>query len=742
MAGRQAGRADRRDRRTAHASCRHGGGLTMARSPGAPTVPSSEAARELAAGNHRAAVTLAERALKDRPDDPAMLALLGRALQAGRRFGEAERAFAKLLALAPAHAEAAFNLAALAHQRRDHAAAADHAATALGGQPGNAIAAHIRAVSLHDLGRFAEAEAAYRQALAIEPVRPETRSRWANFLRALGRFEEAEAAHRAALAERPDTPEILNNLATVIMQVPGRRRESIELLDRAVALRPDYFSAHYNKGVALSLLSDHDGALDAFRRAHAIRPTDGNASNNLLFNLMQACAWDEAETVGPLVDRQSEAAIAQGRAPAETPFLNIARCDDPEKNLRIARAWSDDIARRFPVRFDHTARRRQGGERPLVIGYLSHDFRDHPVGHLVRRMFALHDRRRFRINVYSYGPGDRHGIQKAIAEGADSFAEIRDLGHAAAADRIHADGVDVLVELTGWTAQHRHEIVAQRPAPVQIAFLGYPGTSGAACYDYVVVDRTVAPDDEARWLREKRLIMPHTYMPTDDTAPLATTAPDRAALGLPPAGKVLASFNQPLKIDRAVFACWMRLLTAVPGAVLWLAQAQGGAQASLRAAAAAQGVDPARLVFARRLPDKTAHMARFHHIDLALDTARYNGHTTTIDALWAGVPVVVAKGRHFASRVSAGLVAAAGVPELVTDDLAAYEALALRLLRDDAARRALRDRLAAARGTAPLFDSAGFVAALERGFAGAWAVWCAGVPAGDIDTGPSYGRAA
>lgn len=217
---------------------------------------------------------------------------------------------------------------------------------------------------------------------------------------------------------------------------------------------------------------------------------------------------------------------------------------------------------------------------------------------------------------------------------------------------------------------------------------------------------------------------------------LAATAPDRATLGLPPTGKVRASFNQPLKIDRAVFACWMRLLTTVSGSLLWLVQA------SLRAAAAAQGVDPARLVFARRLPDKMAHMARFHHVDLALDTARYNGHTTTIDALWACVPVVVAKGRHFASRVSAGLLAAAGVPELVMESLAAYEALALHLLRDDAARIALRDRLAASRATSPLFDSAGFVAALERGYAAAWGVWRAGLPAGDIDTGPSYVRAA
>ncbi|MBM3559031.1 MAG: hypothetical protein FJX53_03915 [Alphaproteobacteria bacterium] len=184
--------------------------------------------------------------------------------------------------------------------------------------------------------------------------------------------------------------------------------------------------------------------------------------------------------------------------------------------------------------------------------------------------------------------------------------------------------------------------------------------------------------------------MPHTYMPTDDTAPLPGVAPDRAALGLPPTGKVLASFNQPLKIDRAVFACWMRLLAAVPGSVLWLAQAQRAAQANLRTAAAAYGIDPTRLVFARRLPDKTAHMARFHHVDLALDTARYNGHTTTIDALWAGVPVVVVKGRHFASRVSAGLVAAAGAPERVTGDLSAYEALALRLLHDDRERLALR----------------------------------------------------
>jgi predicted O-linked N-acetylglucosamine transferase (SPINDLY family) len=317
--------------------------------------------------------------------------------------------------------------------------------------------------------------------------------------------------------------------------------------------------------------------------------------------------------------------------------------------------------------------------------------------------------------VYSHGPDDGSDYRQRIERGAERFVELHGAHHIDAARRILEDGTEILVDLSAFTAMARPEIAALRPAPVQATTIGLPGPTTAPFYDYVMVDRIVVPPEHADQHAEALVYLPNTYYFTDDAQPVAPDPIARADEGLPASAFVFACYCAHFKIERPVFAAWMRVLQAVEGSVLWLYRESPESEANLRRAAAAAGVDPVRLVFGQRRP-KPLHLARLALADLCLDTLTYGGHTTTVDALWAGVPVVTRLGDAFASRVGASLLTAIGLPELIAPDLAGYEALALRLALHPAALAALRARLASQRRIAPLFDTRRFARGMEEAF--------------------------
>jgi predicted O-linked N-acetylglucosamine transferase (SPINDLY family) len=359
---------------------------------------------------------------------------------------------------------------------------------------------------------------------------------------------------------------------------------------------------------------------------------------------------------------------------------------------------------------------------------LSSDIHDHAIAHLMRGVFKRHDHERFRIHIYSYGTDDDSSYRAEIRAASDVFRDIRALNHHAAAEQIAADGVDILVDLKGWTEGIRFEICALRPAPLQMTYLGFPGTSGADFIDYAIVDAVVVPPDNARFYSEQLIYLPHCYQANDDQQPIAIDACRRGDHGLPPEATVLCSFNRSYKLDPVMFATWMRILQRVPNTVLWLFASNPWAQNNLRREAHTHGIAPERLIFAGGLP-KPQHLRRLQLADISLDTRIYNGHTTTSDALWAGVPVVTLMGRHFASRVSASCLGAIGMPELVTHTLAEYEDLAVRLATDRAQRDAVKAKLAQNRNRQPLFDTRRFTRHLERAYIEAWQHYLAGNPA-------------
>jgi predicted O-linked N-acetylglucosamine transferase (SPINDLY family) len=355
----------------------------------------------------------------------------------------------------------------------------------------------------------------------------------------------------------------------------------------------------------------------------------------------------------------------------------------------------------------------------LRLGYLSADFREHPIAWLLCEVWERHDRGRLSTHAYSIGPHENSPPRARIEAAFDHFVDCSGDTIEQTAARIAADGIEVLIDLNGYTTYAKSEILALKPAPLQISWLGYLGTLGAEWCDYVLTDRFAAPPALQPFFSERFLYLPDCYCPSDTRRPVAARAPDRAACGLPEQGVVFCCFNNSYKILPAVFDVWMRLLRQVPGSVLWLAPGNSTARANLCREAAARGVLPEQLIFAPRV-SLDEHLVRHVHADLFLDTLPYNAGTTANDALFMGVPVVTCAGENMVSRVAGSQLHAIGLPELVTQSLADYEALALALAAEPARLRALRQRLAAHRATQPLFDMARFTRALDDLLLATW----------------------
>jgi predicted O-linked N-acetylglucosamine transferase (SPINDLY family) len=343
----------------------------------------------------------------------------------------------------------------------------------------------------------------------------------------------------------------------------------------------------------------------------------------------------------------------------------------------------------------------------IRIAYLSADFQHHATAILMAELFERHDRERFELHALSFGEDDGTGWRERLVKAFDHFHDVRLLTDEASADLLRSLEIDIAIDLKGYTALARPEILSWRPAPVQVNYLGYPGTMGAAFIDYVVGDRIVTPSAHEPFYAEKIVQLPDCYQANDSTRRIADQAPTRAEAGLPEGGFVFCSFNIQRKLSAPVFAVWMRLLAAVPGSVLWLMVNNEGARAKLRQAAEASGIAVERIVFADRT-GLESHLARHRLADLFLDTLPYNSHTTASDALWAGLPLVTCMGKAFPARVAASLLEAVGLPELITQTLEEYEALALALARDPERLAGLRQKLGTNRLVQPLFDTGRF----------------------------------
>ena len=658
------------------------------------------------------------------------LVVLGDAFAARGQGPKAVSAYREAAKAAPDRPAPLLRLATALLEREDPGHAAGLAQRALVLAPGDAESWCGFGDALHGLVRYTEAERAYRRALCIQPAGAGAHAGLGMVRLDLGDRRGALVRLKRAVVLDPAQARALCGLGQLWIE-DGRASAAIHMLQRAVAVRPGDADAHYALGAVYRLTGRLDRCIASFESAVRARPEHRKALAQLVLTLMDVCAWPRLAELVPELDRQTEDALARDLRPGETPFMSVALFPDDGRTLAVARAWCRHIEHRVPQRGGllPPARPRPAHDR-IRLGYLSYDFRDHPTAHLMLRLFGLHDRRAFEVFAYGYGPPDDSGYRRRIACDSDCFVDLQSATDRAAATRIRDDGVDILIDLNGHTAHNRLEICAFRPAPVQITYLAFPGTSGATFFDYTVVDRICVPDGEARQFVERLVFMPHSYQVNDDRQEIADRR-DRGFWGLPDDAFVFCSFNQPYKINASVFDIWMRLLRQVPDSVLYLWGHNPAQVANLNREAQALGVDAARLHFADRRT-KADHLARIAHCDLMLDTPIYNGHTTCSDALWAGVPVVAYRGSHFASRVSASLLSAVGLTELITESFADYEALALSLARTPARLGTLRAKLAVNRRSTPLFDTERFVRGLESAYRQMWETHCAGRPPHDI----------
>jgi predicted O-linked N-acetylglucosamine transferase (SPINDLY family) len=396
--------------------------------------------------------------------------------------------------------------------------------------------------------------------------------------------------------------------------------------------------------------------------------------------------------------------------------------------LQSARSWS---AHQYPA----AAQPIWAGERyrheRIRVAYLSGDFREHAISRLVAGLYESHDRMRFEILALSSGPSDGSDIRRRIEAAFDRFVDVTSYSEDQLAAFIRASEIDLLVDVAGYTAWARTRALARRPAPVQINYLGYPGTMGAPYVDYIVADAIIIPEEHKPFYSEKVVHLPHTYQPNDSKRVVPQRSFERTELGLPADSVVLCCFNNCYKITPPVFVSWMQILKGAANSVLWLFEENAIAPNNLKREAAARGIDPQRLIFAARMPHDD-HMARLRHADLFLDTAPYNAHTTASDALWMGLPLVTRIGDTFAGRVAASLLTAMGVPELVTSSVETYEALAIELAGNPERLAAIKRKLAANRRTAPLFDTTRYTRHVEAAYVAMYERWQAGLPPADI----------
>ena len=489
-------------------------------------------------------------------------------------------------------------------------------------------------------------------------------------------------------------------------------------LRRETRLHPHSANAHNTLGVALVHQAKHEEALAAFLAALRIEPAHAEARRNadvargqLAWHLISLCRWDEARPhIAAL-----RAGVRDGTL-AAAPFTMIAVSASPEEQRRCAEQYvrAQGLDRVAPV-----ARGKPGRSARIRLAYVSGDFHEHATAKLAARLLELHDRSRFELLAISYGEDDGSPMRTRLKAAFDRFLDVRGASDRDAAQLIADGAAAIAIDLKGHTPSARQGILAARPAPLQVSYLGFPGTTGAPYLDYLIADATVVPPGEERFYSERIVRLPHSYQVNDATREIAPRAASRAQAGLADEDFVFCCFNHAYKITSEMFDLWMRLLKKIPRGRLWLLEDDAAASENLRVAARERGVDPARLAFAPRLPH-AEHLARHRLADLCLDTLPCGAHTTASDALWAGLPVLTCAGTTFAGRVAASLLGALDLPELVTRSLEEYEALAVALASDRRRLDACRERLRRNRLEKPLFDTDRFRRALEAAYETMW----------------------
>jgi predicted O-linked N-acetylglucosamine transferase (SPINDLY family) len=645
------------------------------------------------------------KALGIEPENAEVYFNIGNALKEQGKLDEAIDSYAKALAIKPENAEVYFNIGnALKEQDKlDEAIEVYEKAISL--KPDHALAHNNMGNALKEQGKLDEAIEAYTNALSIKPDHVDAHNNMGNALRKQGKLDKAIGAYTKALSIKPDHADAYNNMGNAL-EGQGKLDEAIEAYTDALSIKPEQSMAYYNIGDALLRQSKLDEAIDAFEKALSIEPNHAIARSKRLHCLALVCDWSSLDIEQP---RFEELGIVEDSV---QPFTMIPLEDAPERHRLRSELYAIET---YPNRALTLPAMPRGKSTRLRIGYFSADFTEHPVGYLIAKVLELHNRDKFEIFGYCLNGNSQTELRQRLINSFDYFADLNGLSDKDAALMARQDRLDIAIDLTGYTSGNRSGIFAYRAAPIQINYLGFPGTSGADYMDYIIADHFLIPDESQHFYTEKPIYLPHTYMPTDNTRKFSTNSIDRGSLGLPENAFIICCFNNNYKITSSEFNIWMRVLNKVENSILWIRSSNYWSEENIKKEADKRGIDPNRIVFAGMVP-MDEHLTRQRFADLFVDTFNYNAHTTATEALWAGLPVVTKSGQGFAARVAGSLLNAVGLPELITDSENEYEALILNLATDKERLSRIKKKLAVNRLSEPLFDTEKYTIHLEAGY--------------------------
>jgi len=606
------------------------------------------------------------------PNVPLLFNILGACYQSLKQFDASIQMFETAVSLKPDYAEAHFNLG----------------------------------IVLKVSGRPNLAVESYKKAIALLPNYLGAHNNLGNALKQMGQLEEAVVSYQNAIAIKPDYAEAYNNLGITFM-ILGKLDEAVKSYESAISINTEYYDAYNNLAIVFKKLKRLDEALVNYERAYELK-SDGNFILGHILQLKKdLCIWDDLTNVLEGLTKK----INKGQK-VVAAFSMLGLIDDPKLQRKVTEIYAND---KFPIsnllpKIEHYPKHKK-----IRIGYFSADFHNHATMHLMAELFECHDKNSFELIAFSFGPDQQDKWRKRVLVSFDEFIDVSLKSNEEVSILSREMEIDIAIDLKGYTQDCRPGIFAKRAAPIQVSYLGYPGTMAVDYMDYLIADPTLIPEESQQHYSEKIMYMPHSYQVNVSERSLSEISLSRADLGLPKKGFVFCSFNNAYKIAPSIFAIWMKILKAVDGSVLWLLVSNDETSKNLIKEAEKLGVSKNRLVFASYVPVEE-HLNRIKHADLFIDTLPYNAHTTSSDALRMGLPVLTCLGKSFASRVAASLLNAVGLPELITTSQKEYEALAIELAINPKQLKAIKDKLAKNLPTAPLYDTPLFTRHLESAY--------------------------
>ncbi|MDB0003052.1 tetratricopeptide repeat protein [Alphaproteobacteria bacterium] len=666
---------------------------------------------------------------------------LGVSLQEKGSLNESIKHLNKAISLRPKYAQA-YNNIGIAYQKKGELnVAAKQIKKAISLNPNYVEAYNNLATIIQDQGNINQAIQYFNKAIFLNPSYPEAHYNLGLAFSELNEFDSAIQSYKKALTLKPNYPEAYNGLATIISQ-QGKTDEAIKLFNKALLLKPDYSEVYYNIGIIFKKKNRLNEALESYHKAINYKPNDVASLYNIaiiyheqgklneaidycdkallkrpdydkaqaqkLYQKAQTCDW---ETIQKDKELFSKLGTLKNHIP---PFTMLFFEDNPTNHYLRSKLYAKKKYLQKQIPFDKI--HRISKKERLRIGYFSADLQNHATMYLASKIFENYNKEKFEVYVYSFGESLQNDeVREKLKNSVDVFKDVINLGDKDIAMLARADQIDIAIDLKGYTKNSRTGIFAYRAAPIQINFLGYPGTMGAKFFDYIIADSTIIPESKQNFYSEKIIYMPHTYQPTSHSSIISNKIFTRSEMNLPNHSFVFCCFNNSYKISPDEFSIWMRILNKVENSVLWLISSNKWAKQNLRKEAENHGIASNRLIFAKQIPHSD-HLARLKLADLFLDTFNVNAHTTTSDALWAGTPVITKLGNSFASRVAASILKAVELPELVVQNEKQYESLILEIANSPKKLFKIKQTLSANKLSKPLFNSDMYINHLEDAY--------------------------